>query len=565
MTPLEAAQKVAKYAVATLTPWRQSLHGYSSDSFRFDVVAGLTVAGIIIPQAMAQALLVGIPPVYGLYALLVASFFGALWGSSRFVVTAPVAVVSLLTLTALLPHAEPGSPEYIALAVVLAFLVGLIQLLAGFFHLGFLSRLIPHPVLTGFSVAAGITIAFLQLPNLLGFSIKQQPFVIETLWGLVLAIPKTHWLTAFIGVTALIVIVVVRRIFPRSPIALFVLAGSILLGLVVPLGEYGVPLVGAVPAGIPVFFLPSLSLSAVISILGSAFVIALVGFMETYAIGSALAKRHDEHVAANQELVGQGMANIAASFVGGYPVSGSFSASAVNEVSGGKTAVTGVVLSIATLLTLLFFTWFLAYLPKAILAAVVIASVVQLVRIRDIGRALRISRIDGLLACATLGIALVIKPDSAIIGGMALALVLFIHRIMWPRVEEMGFAPGEPLMRPLTEEGVKRLEAVVCVRPHLSVLYANAEYVVEQLDLLTHSRNFKILALHFGSINHIDLTGLEELGQYFSNLRKRGVRICAIGMKPKEQALIERAAEIVGPIERYETVPQFLERGVQAM
>ena len=183
MTPLEAAQKVAKYAVATLTPWRQSLHGYSSDSFRFDVVAGLTVAGIIIPQAMAQALLVGIPPVYGLYALLVASFFGALWGSSRFVVTAPVAVVSLLTLTALLPHAEPGSPEYIALAVVLAFLVGLIQLLAGFFHLGFLSRLIPHPVLTGFSVAAGITIAFLQLPNLLGFSIKQQPFVIETLWG----------------------------------------------------------------------------------------------------------------------------------------------------------------------------------------------------------------------------------------------------------------------------------------------------------------------------------------------------------------------------------------------
>jgi SulP family sulfate permease len=556
----ETARKFAMHTVATFTPWRTLYASYTRTDLRADTLAGLTVAGIIIPQSMAQALLVGVPPVYGLYALLVAAGIGALFGSSRFVVTAPVAVVSLLTLTALLPHATRGTSEYIALAVVLAFLVGVIQLAAGYFQLGFLSRLIPHSVLIGFSVSAGIIIALLQVPNLLGFSVAQEPFVFETLRHLLFSFSHIHLLTAGIGVSAFLVVWFGKKLLPTFPVALAVLGASIPLSIVLDIGSYGVPLVGDVPAGIPAFLLPSLSLTGVLSIIGSACVIALVGFMETYAIGSALAKKHQEHVAPNQELVGQGMANIAASFVGGYPVSGSFSASAVNESSGARTAFSGVILSLATMCTLLFFTWFLSYLPKTILAAIIIASVSQLIRLRDIRRAFFISRDDGVLALATFGIALIVKPDSAIIAGVVLALVLFVNRIMWPSVDEMGIADGEPVMRPVAEDGVHTLPGIVCVRPQLSLLYANVEYVIEQLhSIMKRHPDAHTLAIHFGSINHIDLTGVEALGTFFKDMRARSVSICIIGIKHKEQLLLERAARMVGQVNHYTTVAAFLQ------
>jgi SulP family sulfate permease len=544
---VELSRTFFEHVSASLNPVRPWMKGYGLPMLRADVIAGLTIAGILIPQSMAQALLVGVPPVYGLYGVLIGASFAALWGSSRYVITAPVAVVSLLTLSALVPLATPGTPEYIALAVILALLVGLIQFLAGILRLGFLARLIPHSVLIGFSIAAGIIIAILQVPNLLGFSAVQTHLMFTTLRDIATHIDDLHLITALLGLAALTLVVGIRRANRNFPIALIILGASILLSAALDLQSLGVATVGAIPAGLPAFFLPNLTLGGALQIIGSALVIATIGFMETYAIGTALGRRNGEHVSANQELVGQGVANVATSVAGGYPVSGSFSASAVNVSAGGRTPVVSIVLSIATLVTLLFLTDYLTYLPRTILAAVVIASVLQLVSVHEILRAYRISATDGFIALATFLIALITKPDTAVIVGIVIALVLFVNRVMWARVEEVCIDPDHNVLLPRDEEHpYERIKDTLIVRPNMSLVYANAEHVIEQIDLILERRlrdgdTIVRVVISFAGVNFADLTGAEAFAEFVGKLRERGIAVATVTMKHPVREVIERA------------------------
>ena len=556
---VELSRTFYEHVLASLNPIRPWMRNYSRRDLRTDAVAGLTVAGILIPQSMAQALLVGVPPVYGLYGILVGSSLAALWGSSRYVITAPVAVVSLLTLSALVPLATPGSPEYIALAVILALLVGLIQLFAGVFRLGFLARLIPHSVLIGFSIAAGIIIAVLQVPNLLGFSVAQTHLMFTTLRDIVTHISSLHPVTALIGLAALTLVIGIRRAYRTFPIALILLGASIPVSAAFDLHGLGVATVGAIPAGLPAFFLPNLTLASALQIFGSALVIATIGFMETYAIGTALGRPKNEHVSANQELVGQGVANVATSFAGGYPVSGSFSASAVNASSDGRTPMVSIVLSLATLTTLLFLTNYLTYLPRAILAAVVIASVIQLVRLADIRHAFFISKSDGWIALTTFVIALISKPDTAVIIGIVVALILFVSRVMWARVEEVCIDPEHNILLPQEESHAGRIDGILIVRPNMSLVYANAEHVIEQMDLLLARREsdgrVHTIVVSFAGVNYADLTGAEAFSERVLAWRARGLRVCAVTMKYPVREAIERALHDA-PIESFASVAE---------
>ncbi len=542
---VELSRTFYEHARISLNPVRPWMRGYSGDTLRADTIAGLTVAGILIPQSMAQALLVGVPPVYGLYGVLIGASIAALWGSSRYVITAPVAVVSLLTLSALVPLATPGTPEYIALAVILAFLVGLLQFTAGLFRLGFLARLIPHSVLIGFSIAAGIIIAVLQIPNLLGFSVVQSHLMFTTLRDIVTHIYELHLLTALLGLSALLLTISIRKLYKNFPIALLLLAASIPLSAVLDFSGLGVATVGDIPAGLPAFFLPNVSLASILQIFGSALVIATIGFMETYAIGNALARKSNEHVSANQELVGQGVANIATSVGGGYPVSGSFSASAVNASAGGRTPMVSVVLSLATLLTLLFLTSYLTYLPKAILAAVVIASVIQLVKFSEMMRAWNISGTDGVVAMATFAIALVTAPDTGVIVGIVLALMLFMNRVMWARVEEVVIDTDHNVLVPRDEADIAPVPDLLVVRPNMSLVYANAEHIIEQLDALLRRREkeghvITRVAVSFAGVNYADLTGAEAFADYVHALKERDIRVITITMKQPVRGVIAK-------------------------
>ncbi len=544
---VELSRSFFEHISHALNPMRPWMRRYDGTKFRADTIAGLTVAGVLIPQSMAQALLVGVPPVYGLYGVLVGSSIAALWGSSPLVITAPVAVISLLTLTSLVPLATPNTPEYIALAVILALMVGLLQFLAGGFRLGFLARLIPSSVLIGFTVAAGIIIAAMQVPTLLGFSVHQDPLMYATLEQIVAHIFSLHPLTALIGVAALILMIVARRTMPGIPMGLIILGASIPLSMALGIESFGVDTIGAVPAGLPAFFLPELTLSGALSLFGSALTIAVIGFMSTYGIGTSLARTHGGHLSANQELIGQGSANIATSIAGGFPVAGSFSSSAANVVAGGRTPMVSIVLSVATLLTLTFFTKFLSYLPSAILAAVVIGSVIQLVKFSEFTKAFYISRTDGFIAGMTFVVALIVKPDTAVIFGIVVSLILFINRIMWARVDELCIDTERNIFQPCTADtDAVRLHGVLIARPNMSLVYANAEHIIEQIHWLLRTRErtgerIEHVVLSFASVNYIDLTGAEAFVDFLNDMRRRHITVHAITLKSHEKTVLEHA------------------------
>lgn len=314
--------------VYRMMPFLSWMRTYNTEKAVADLLAGLTVAVVLVPQAMAYAMLAGLPPVYGLYAGLIGAGVAALFGSSTQLSTGPVAIVSFLVLTSLAPLATPETAEYIALAVLLALLVGVIQFAMGAFRLGFIMNFVSHSVIVGFSSAAAIIIASTQLPSLLGVTVAQHEFVFETFYALLKAVPETHLPTLLVGMVSVIGILLMKRIHKAFPSALLVVVLSILASVYFDFQALGISVVGAVPSGIPLPTLPELSFASIFSLAGTAIVISIIGFMEAFAIAKSLAAKRKEKINVNQELIGQGLANMLVSLFKGYPVSGSFSRSA---------------------------------------------------------------------------------------------------------------------------------------------------------------------------------------------------------------------------------------------
>jgi SulP family sulfate permease len=359
---------------------------YDFNVFKRDFFAGLTVSAILIPNTMGYAILAGLPPVMGLYAAMPAVLVASLWGSSTYVITAPVGVVSLLAATSLSSFASPNTASFITLAISLAVLVGIIQFLLGFFRLGVLARLIPHSALIGFTNAAALLIAFSQAPLILGLPNFRGEM-------------NFHLLSLVVGVSTIIIILGTKKFYPKFPVSLAIVVSSILVGEFVSLEKFGLALIGHVPSGLPEFSLSAFSLPIFYTLIKQGFLIALVGFVETYSIAQTLAKRKGEKINADKELTGQGMANVFSGIFGGFPVSGSFSASALNFNSGAKTAVSGVIVSLVILLALLLLGPFLSLIPKTVLAGIVISAVVQLVDLKKRTVDYRRAGSFGSLAC----------------------------------------------------------------------------------------------------------------------------------------------------------------------
>lgn len=549
---------------------------YSFQEFRADLVAGLTVASVIIPNAMAYALLVGLPPQMGLYATLPAAAIGTLWGSSAFVVTGAVGIVSLLTLTAILPFAPMGSPAFITLALALALAVGLIQLCAGLLRLGYLARLIPHAVLIGFSSAAALIIASTQVPAFLGFQVTQEEHVIDTIMHIVFSLPQIHVPTAIIGGATMLFLILMRRAAPLVPAALIALVLGIGASIVFSLDAYGIARVGDIPARLPSFDVPEFSFTTITTLLSSAFIIALIGFMETAAIARTISKTTNERHDADRDLVGQGLANIGAGVLGGFPVSGSFSASAVNLSAGAQTALATVFVSASILAAILFLAPLLGFLPKVILAAIVIAAVLRLVNLEKMREAFTLSTSGGTVAAATFVLAFLFKPDVAVIAGVVIALVFLVHKIMFADAVEVGFDHewSDTLRRAGTKDSIETLPGLLMVRVDRSILYANSERIMDDIRRLVAARTdaLRMFVISFAGVNEVDLSGIEDLGELCAELRAREVDINIIYAKKHERDTLRRAHDVVGSITflhsidelkaRYELVMEHREHGV---
>jgi SulP family sulfate permease len=670
---------------------------FKSGTLHADFIAGLTVALVLVPQSMAYAQLAGLPAYYGLYAAFLPVAVAALWGSSHQLGTGPVAVASLLTASSLAPLATPGSDQFVILAIMLALLVGIVQLALGLFKLGVVVNFLSHPVIVGFTNAAALIIGLSQVNKLLGVPMGRSESFARDIWDVLRHIGDTHWPTLAMGLVAIAIIFVVKRKAPKLPGVLLAVVVTILLsyftgfaqsakatpedivnpglqalvtghmvaddnirdmaaviaekstelrsmkevaevgdsveiadlhyqlelmrlgvsnmekenrereqalnkikflrttptpeaaaklylpdelpaGMVtdghkwhikkISNGEIrlagGGEVVGNVPAGLPSFSIPKISWELIGTLLSTAIVISLVGFMEAISIAKAIAAKTRQRIDPNQELVGQGLANIVSSLSQGFPVSGSFSRSAVNTNAGAKTGMSSVITAAFVLLTLLFLTPLLFHLPQAALAAVIIMAVIGLINFTAIKHAWEANKHDGVAAIVTFVATLAYAPhlDKGIMVGAGLAIVLFLYRTMTPRVAILG-RYHDGTLRDAKVNNLPASDVVTAVRFDGRLYFANVSYFEDAiLEAVADNPNAHYLLVVGDAINEVDASGEEVIRHLVQRLNQIGVVMIFAGLKKQVLDVMQATGlrDEIGEQRFFSTAEQALER-----
>jgi SulP family sulfate permease len=518
-------------------------------ALRADIVAGVTVAMVLIPQSMAYAQLAGLPVACGLYAAFLPVIVAALFGSSDHLSTGPVAVVSLMTASALtFASSDPG--RYGACAALLAMFVGLLCLSAGLLKLSLLADLLSHAVVVGFTSAAALIIATSQLGALLGIKAAQTVFHYHSVLDVLARAPtEAHGWTVAMSAIALALMAGLRKAAPRAPAVMVAVVLTGLLAWAAGFEDAGGRVVGEVPRGLPA---ASLSFAAALpdarALLPGALAIAMMGFIEALSISRALATRTRQRLDPNRELVGQGLANVAASLFGAYPVSGSFSRSAVNFDAGARTGFSSVAAGLAVGITLMGLTPLLRHVPQATLATVIVAAVIPLVKVEPIVRAWRVNRHDGAAAVATFALTLALAPrvEWAILSGVGISVLLFKVRSMRPRFAELSMhADGS--LRDAKLHNLRTSDLVSVLRFDGSLYFGSAGYF--QGKLLAHAAakpRLRYVILDLEGVNEVDVTGGETLEGLVADLRAGGVQ--TLFARPKRQVM--DVFQITGLVDR---------------
>ncbi len=534
-------------------PFLAWLPNYSKQYLRGDLIAGLTVGVMLVPQGMAYAMLAGMPPIYGLYAATVPLILYALLGTSRQLAVGPVAMVSLLTATGVSAMAEVGSPEYIGLVLALAFLVGALQLALGVFRLGFMVNFLSHPVISGFTSAAAIVIALSQLKHLLGIQMPRSEHVHEILMAAAQNIGKTHGLTLGIGLGAIALIQLFKKWKPAFPGALVVVVLSVLAVWALGLAEHGVKIVGDVPSGLPALTMPLLDWPTMQKLLPMAMAIGLVGFMESIAVAKAMQARHRDYALdANQELIALGLANIGGSFFSSFPVTGGFSRTAVNDQAGARTGLASIVSAALIIVTLLFLTPLFYYLPNAVLAAVIIVAVYGLIDHKEARHLWHSNRGDFVLWIVTFAATLFVGIEQGIALGVILSLALVIYRTTKPHIAVLGRVPGTFFYRNVERfSNLEQRPDVLIVRFDADLYFANVNYFLDTINTLAAQKGdaLRVLVINAESINNLDSSGVHAIEELLRQFRQRGISVFFVSVKGPVRDAMMRAGliEKIGP------------------
>ncbi len=496
-------------------------------TLKADAIAGLTVALVLVPQSMAYAQLAGLPAYVGLYASFLPVIIASLFGSSRQLATGPVAIVSLMTAASLEPLAIQDPSGYLAYAAILAFMVGIFQLSLGLLRLGVLVDFLSHPVVVGFTNAAALIIASSQFSKIFGIATRKGEHHYETVWNLIQDIPQTHMTTLIMGVFSIFLLVYIKKVAPKLPNVLITVVICTLLSYFLGFEAKGGSVIGKIPEGLPGFKIPDVEFSQMMHLIVSATVIGLLGFVEAISVAKAIASETRQRLSANQELVGQGSANIFASLFQAYPVSGSFSRSAVNFSAEARTGFSSVVTGLLVAITLLFLTPLLYHLPQATLAAVIMVAVFNLIKIEPIVHAWKVHRHDGFVAVAVFMTTLFFAPhlEKGIMTGVLLSLGLFLYRTMTPRFVEVG-RHEDGSLRSAELFNLKTSETVSVFRYDGDLYFANAGYLEGKvLNSIAQKPDLKVLILDFESVDLIDSTGEETLARIAERLEAAGIEL----------------------------------------
>jgi SulP family sulfate permease len=517
---------------------------YERRDLRSDLAAGLTIGAMLVPQGMAYALLAGLPPQIGLYASIVPVLIYALFGTSRQLAVGPVAIVSLMTASALAPLFEQGSTGYIGAAALLALMVGAVHLVLGFGRLGFVVNFLSHSVLVGFTAAAAIIIGFSQVKHVLGISVERQDHFYETVREVASAAGGTNGTTLALGIGSIALLLGMKRWMRRVPSALVLVVLSILTVRLFDLESRGVKTVGEIPSSLPAFGLPDLDGGTIGSLATTAFVITLVGFMESIAVAKVYARRHRYEVDANQELVGLGMANVASGMFGGYPVTGGFSRTAVNDTAGARTPLASIVTALLVLATVLFFTPLFTALPTAALGAIIIVAVLNLIDVREMRHIAHVKRTDLIGLSVAFVATLVLGIEVGILVAVVASMLVVFARMSKPHTATLGRIPDttsyrntERFPEATTRAGIR------VIRIDAALSFANAQFVkrrcLDEAASIEHEP--RALVLDCSGINDIDATGVETLDEVITELDESPVTLHLCDVKGPVRDVLRRA------------------------
>lgn len=524
-----------------ISPLAAALPDYRREHFVGDLIAGLVVAIMLVPQAMAYAMLAGLPPQVGLYASILPLVLYAIFGTSNSLAVGPVAMVSLLVVSGVGELAASGSGEFIQLCLTLALMIGVLQIVMAVFRLGFLVNFISHPVLVGFTSAAAIVIGFSQLKHLFGVSIERGEYPFQMIANTLGQIGESNLTTLAIGLTSCLLLIlfayglapVLKRLGVRENVAntlaktgplvavvltaLAVLAGSLNAGR-------SVAIVGEIPAGLPGLTVPNLSWSAIQSLFPLALVITLVGYLESISVAKALASRRREKIDPNRELFALGMADVGAAFTGGYPVTGGFSRSLVNFSAGVRTPVGSIITALLVAISVLFLTPLFFYVPKAVLAAIIVVAVAGLIDIKTPIKLWRYCRPDAIALLITFAAVLGLGIEKGILAGVATTVVMQMWKTSRPHVAEVGRVGESEHFRNVLRHDVQSIAGLLAIRVDESVNFANApfleSYVMEKVSQRPEVHSVLLIS---SGINDIDSTGIEVLETIHRELDNAGI------------------------------------------
>ncbi|QSE98749.1 SulP family inorganic anion transporter [Fulvivirga lutea] len=501
---------------------------YSGTDLKGDLFAGLTVGVMLIPQGMAYALIAGLPPVYGLYASIVPQIIYAFFGTSRQLSVAPVAMDSLMVAAGVSVMATQGTEQYITYAILLAFFMGLFQLLLGVFRMGFITNLLSKPVINGFTSAAAIIIGLNQLKYLMGVEILKSNKVYLIVWDAIQKINETHITTLLLGVAGIVLIKLVKRLNSNIPGSLLAVIVGIGVVVIFSLDQTGVAVVREIPSGLPSFILPSFDLETISSLLPLALTISIVAFMEAYSVSKALETKSGDHkVKANQELIGLGAANVIGSLFQSYPVTGGFSRSAVNYQAGAKTPMASVISAVLIALTLLFLTPLFYYLPEAILASVIMVAVSGLIDVSYIKQLWHDSKVDFALLMATLLITLNFSMVPGIVSGVVLSILVLLYRTAYPHIARLGKLKGFNEYRNLARfRNLEVWDELLIMRVDAPITFINIQFVKDYIEnAISSNPKIERVIIDAGPVSMIDATAAQGIREIHASLKEKNIRL----------------------------------------
>jgi len=523
---------------------------YNRNAFSNDMVAAVIVTIMLIPQSLAYALLAGLPPEAGIYASIAPIVLYAIFGTSRALAVGPVAVVSLLTASAIGQVAETGTAGYAIAALTLAFLSGGFLVLLGVFRLGFLANFLSHPVIAGFITASGILIATSQLKHILGVDAHGHtlPQMLGSIFG---HLDQINWITVIIGVAATTFLFWVRKnlkpmlnslglpplmadvLTKAGPVAAVV--ATTVSVWVFGLADRGVKIVGDVPQSLPPLTMPGLSPDLVWALLVPAILISIIGFVESISVAQTLAAKKHQQIDPNQELIGLGAANLGAAFTGGFPVTGGFSRSVVNFDAGSETPAAGIFTAIGLAIAALFLTPLVYFLPKATLAATIIVAVLSLVDLSILKKTWGYNRDDFVAVLATIVLTLGMGVEVGVASGVAISILLHLYKTSRPHVAEVGRVSGSEHFRNIHRHKVETDPSLLTLRVDESLYFINARFLQDLIQSrVTEGTEIRNVVLMFSAVNEVDYSALESLE--------------AINLRLKEMGIGFHLSEVKGPV-----------------